>query len=68
MTSTLALLGFLALTFLLVCRALMACQRRNSHVHRQQHRKCELANRKTERKPTAIPPEKSDTLVPVRQA
>lgn len=67
MTSTLALLGFLALTFLLVCRASMACQRRNSHVHRQQHRQCELASRKTEQKPAAIPPEQSDTLGPVRQ-
>lgn len=52
MTSTLALLGFLALTFLLVWRASMACQGRS---------------RQTEQEPAATPPEQSDTLVPVRQ-
>lgn len=67
MISTLALLGFLALIFLLACRASMACQRWNSHVHRQPHRQGELASRRTEEKTAAIPPEETDTPVPVRQ-
>lgn len=66
MTSTLALLGFMALTFLLLCRASMASQQKNSH-HKRQHRVRDFASRETEQKPAAIPPEESDTLVPVRQ-
>ena len=66
MTSTLALLGFLALTFLLLCRTSMACQRKNSH-HKRQHRLRDFASRETEQKPAALPAEESDTLVPVRQ-
>jgi len=36
MTSTLALLGFLALMFLLVHRALIACERQNGQAHKRQ--------------------------------
>ena len=36
MTSTLALLGFLALAFLLVYRALIACERKNNERHKRQ--------------------------------
>jgi hypothetical protein len=67
MSSTLALLGFLALTFLLVCRASMACQRRNSHVHKQRRPQREFPSRRIEQKRAEIPLEESDTLVPVRQ-
>jgi len=67
MSPTLALLGFLALTFLLVCRASMAGQRRNSHVRKQRRPQHEFASRKVEPKKPEIPPKQSDTLVPVRQ-
>jgi len=68
MSSTLALLGFLALTFLLLCRASMACQRRNSHVHKQPRPQHQFTGHKIEPKKPAVPPEQSDTMVPVRQA
>jgi hypothetical protein len=66
MTSTLALLGFMALTFLLLCRASMACHRKNSH-HKRQHRVRDFASRETEQESAAIPPEERDVLVPLRQ-
>ena len=67
MSPILALLGFLALTFLLVCRASMACQRRNIHVHKQRRPQHEFASRKIEPEKPEISPKQSDTLVPVRQ-
>ena len=45
----------------------MACQRRNSHVHKQRHPQHEFPSRKIEQKRAEIPLEESDTLVPVRQ-
>jgi hypothetical protein len=67
MTSALALLGFLALTFLLAYRMVIACERQN-HIRKQrQPRQQELAGRKIEQKQPEISPEESEPLVPVRQ-
>ena len=61
MISTLALLGFLALVFLLAHRIVVACER-----HRQpwQH---EFAGGKIRQKQPGIPPEGSEPLVHLRQ-
>ena len=67
MISTLTLLGFLALIFLLAYRIAIACER-HSHIRKQrQPRQQELGGRRIEQKQPEIPPEESDTLVPVRQ-
>jgi hypothetical protein len=67
MISTLALLGFLALIFLLAYRIVIACERQN-HIRKQrQPRQHELAGRKIEQKQPEIPPEEGEPLVPLRQ-
>jgi len=65
MISTLALMGFLALIFLLAYRIGMACEPQT----RQQRppRQPELAGRKIEQRQLEIPPEGSEPLVPLQQ-
>ncbi|MGA9207725.1 MAG: hypothetical protein WB347_07995 [Terriglobales bacterium] len=67
MSSTLALLGFLALTLLLVCRASMACQRRSSHLYKQRRSQHEFTSRKIEPEKPEIPSKQGDTLLPAQQ-
>ena len=67
MTSTLALLGFLALIFLLVHRGLIACERTNGQVHKRQHGQRGIASGRSDRKRAETPLEKNDTLAPARQ-
>jgi type II secretory pathway component PulJ len=67
MTLTLALLGFLALTLLLVSRTLRAFQRQDSHLYERQRRQRELASRKIDQMRAEMPQEESDTLIPARR-
>jgi hypothetical protein len=67
MISTLALLGFLALVFLLAHRIVVACDRRNHIGTQRQPWQHKLGGRKTEQEKPKSRSEQSDTLVPVRQ-
>jgi len=67
MISTLALMGFLALIFLLAYRIGMACEPQ-THIRQQRPpRQPELAGRKIEQRQLEIPPEGSEPLVPLQQ-
>lgn len=67
MISTLALLGFLALIFLLAYRIVIACEGHN-HIRKQRRpRQHELASRKIEQEKPESSSEQRDILVPVRQ-
>ena len=67
MTSTLALLGFLALMFLLAHRALIAYRRQNGRIYETQPRQHDLASRKIDPKQAEIPRKESDILLSARR-
>ena len=67
MTSTLALLGLLALIFLLVHRALIAHRRQNGRIYETHPRQHELASSKIYPKQAEIPRKESDILLSARR-
>jgi len=68
MILTLAFLGFLALTFLLIHRALAVCQGRTSQIPKRQCQPRHREGCKNGQQRSRISPQKSDALVPVQRA